>query len=110
MGPRLPLIAPAAGCDCRTCALYTDNPRAVEPICSGCNTDCAYCGCARAGGGSKCARCPIRCGSRVDISAWMTDVGGTLGLDDVVPRLELPPGLPAFAPRVRGGDLAQLAA
>ena len=43
MGPRLPLIAPAAGCDCRTCAFFTGNPKAVEPICSGCNTDCAYC-------------------------------------------------------------------
>ena len=108
MGPRLPLIAPAAGCDCRTCAFFTGNPKAVEPICSGCNTDCAYCGCARAGGGSKCARCPIRCGSRVDISAWMADAGGTLAFDDVVLGLELPADLPAFVPQVDGGDLATL--
>ena len=108
MGPRLRLIAPAAGCDCRTCAFFTGNPKAVEPICSGCNTDCAYCGCARAGGGSKCARCPIRCGSRVDIAAWMADVGGTLAFDDVVLGLELPARLPAFVPQVDGGDLATL--
>jgi tRNA A37 methylthiotransferase MiaB len=40
----LPLVVPAAGCDCRICPLYRANPRAIEPICSGCNTDCAYCG------------------------------------------------------------------
>lgn len=108
MGPALPVLSPAPGCDCRSCPFYSGNPRATEPICSGCNTDCAYCGCARAGGGSKCARCPIRCGSRTDIAAWMADVGGSLAFDDVVLELALPAGLPAFIPQVDGGDLVTL--
>jgi hypothetical protein len=100
----LPLLTPAARCDCRSCPLYRDNPRAIQPICSGCNTDCAYCGCARSGGGTRCGQCPIRCGSRVDIAAWLTDVGGTLAFDDLddLRRVELPAGLPALVPQVRG--------
>ena len=108
MGPRLPVISPAAGCDCCTCPFYVDNPKAAEPVCSGCNTDCGYCGCSRAGGGSKCTQCPIRCGSRVDIAAWMADVGETMSFDDVVLGLELPVQLPAFIPQVDGGELAEL--
>jgi hypothetical protein len=100
-------IAPAAGCDCATCAFYVDNPAAVEPICSGCNTDCDYCGCARAGAqvAAPCGQCPIRCGSRLDIRAWMADVGGTLAFDDLVLPTRLPPGLPRFVPQVDGHDV-----
>jgi hypothetical protein len=104
----LPLIAPARGCDCRVCPFFVGNPAAAEPICSGCNTDCSYCGCARAGGGPGCRQCPVRCGSRVDIGAWMADVGGTLAFDDVVVGLELPAGLPVFIPQVDGGELESL--
>lgn len=103
-----PLLAPAPGCDCRVCPFFTGNPEAPEPICSGCNTDCSYCGCARAGGGAKCGQCPIRCGSRVDIRAWMTDVGGTLGFDDVVLEVSLPRRLPGFIPQVDGHDIPRL--
>ena len=71
--------APAARCDCRRCPRYTDAEPAIAiaPLCSGCNSDCAYCGCAR----TDCRACPIRCGSRTDIDAWMRDVGGTLEFD-----------------------------
>lgn len=101
---RLAVIAPAAGCDCRVCPFYFDNPAAVEPICSGCNSDCAYCGCTRSGGG--CGQCPIRCGSRADIGAWMADVGGTLRFDDIHLELQLPAGLPRYIPQVDGHDVS----
>ena len=104
----LPVITPARGCDCSVCPFFVGNPAAAEPICSGCNTDCGYCGCARAGGGPGCSQCPVRCGSRVDIGAWMDDVAGTLAFDDVVTGLELPAGLPAFIPQVDGGELEGL--
>lgn len=102
----LPLL-PARGCDCRSCPFFIDNPAAAEPICSGCNTDCAYCGCARAGADSPapCGSCPIRCGSRVDIAAWMRDVGGTLAFDDLAVDTPLPTGLPRFTPQVDGHDV-----
>src|ERR1035438_7927112 len=46
-----------------------------------------------------CSRCPVRCGSRADIGAWMADVGGTAGFAGVrVPGM-LPAGLPAFIPQ-----------
>jgi hypothetical protein len=93
-------LAPAPGCDCSSCPFFKHNPRAVQPICSGCNTDCSYCGCARSGGGAKCSGCPIRCGSRMDIGAWMTDVGGTFAFDDVVLDKQLPAELPRFIPQV----------
>jgi hypothetical protein len=102
------LVAPAAGCDCRTCAFFTGNPEAAEPVCSGCSSDCAYCGCSRAravplaGGDARggCATCPVRCGSRTDIATWMADAGGTLTLDGThIPGM-LPAGLPAFIPQV----------
>ncbi len=102
VGPPLP----AAGCDCRSCPFYVHNPQAVEPICSGCSSSCEYCGCARAEDptrpdyGQACATCPIRCGSRVDIAAWMADVGGTLRFDDLRPQGRLPAGLPRFVPQV----------
>ncbi|MFN2506255.1 MAG: DUF4417 domain-containing protein [Acidimicrobiales bacterium] len=102
-------IAPAAGCDCSVCPLSIQNPAAAEPICSGCNTDCDYCGCARAEAANQaapCGQCPIRCGSRVDIGAWMADVGGTLRFDDVHLELELPAALPRYVPQVDGHDVA----
>jgi hypothetical protein len=99
---------PARACDCAVCPFFTGNAAAVAPLCSGCNSDCAYCGCARAEGrgGSRCGQCPIRCGSRPDIAAWMADVGGTLAFDDVVLELELPRGLPRYIPQVDGHDVA----
>jgi hypothetical protein len=78
-----------------------------EPICSGCNSECGYCGCARTNAlrvesPSPCRECPIRCGSRTDISEWMADVGGTLSFSDLkVPGL-LPERLPGFIPMLDG--------
>ena len=98
------MAVPARGCNCGVCPLYRDNAAAAEPICSGCNTDCAYCGCARAGGGAGCGRCPVRCGSRTDIAAWLADVGGTLrftGLEALA-RVRISADLPAFVPQVHG--------
>jgi Domain of unknown function (DUF4417) len=90
---------PAARCQCEVCPFYVDNRAAVEPICSGTNTDCSYCGCAR----STCGECPIRCGSRVDIAAWMADVGGTLLFDDLAPvSVTWPGGLARFIPMLDG--------
>lgn len=43
---------------------------------------------------------------RVDIGAWMADVGGTLGFDDVRLELSLPPGLPRYIPQVDGHDVS----
>ncbi len=102
------MLAPAPGCDCIRCPLYTANPHAIEPICSGCNTDCGWCGCARAGGGPKCGQCSIRCGSRVDISAWMADVGNTLTFDDIALQSAVPSDLPRFVPQVETTSLADL--
>jgi hypothetical protein len=107
--PLATLVAPAPGCDCNSCPFFTKNPDAVEPICSGCNSDCTYCGCARStaeGHGNGCATCPIRCGSRTDMSAWMADVGGTLRFDNIRIPTQLPPGLPRFIPQVDGHDTA----
>lgn len=105
------LLAPARGCACHTCPFYVDNPAAVEPICSGTNTSCSYCGCARSSdalaGAAGCAQCPIRCGSRVDIAAWMADVGGTLFFDDIALDTRLPADLPRFTPQVDGHDIAR---
>lgn len=108
-------LAPAPGCNCRICPLFIGDlargvPPGREPICSGCNTDCSYCGCARADGargGAKCGQCPIRCGSRVDIRAWLADVGGTLLFDDLVLETCLPAALPRFVPQVDGHDVAR---
>ena len=100
-------LAPARGCDCAVCPFFAGNPEAVAQLCSGCNSDCAYCGCSRAEGrgGSLCGQCPIRCGSRPDIGEWMSDVGGTLAFDDVVIDVELPRGLPRYIPQVDGHDV-----
>ena len=102
---------PAAGCDCRVCPFFVDNAAAIESICSGCNTDCAYCGCARplSRHPDACAQCPIRCGSRTDIAAWMADIGGTLRFDDIdFDDLTLPTGLPRFIPQVDTTELGEL--
>ena len=101
-------IAPARGCDCSVCPFFVANPAAVEPMCSGTNSSCSYCGCARseAPGPAACGACSIRCGSRVDIAAWMADVGGTLAFDDVVVDASLPPGLPRYIPQIDGHDVA----
>ena len=109
-GPRAPLT-PAAGCDCHRCPFFTGNPDAPEPICSGSNSDCSYCGCARAEAQAPttaCSTCPIRCGSRVDITEWMADVGGTLSFHDIVISDSLPAGLPRFIPQVDGSGIPDL--
>lgn len=104
----LRILVPAPSCDCSRCPFFTGNQAAPEPICSGCNPDCSYCGCSRAGGGTKCGQCPVRCGSRTDIGAWMADVGGTLSFDDVVFSGGVPAGLPRFVPQVDGHDVPAL--
>lgn len=99
------LLAPAAGCNCRVCPFHIGNPRAAEPICSGRNAGCSYCGCAQAEGAAHsgaCRQCPVRCGSRVDIHDWMADVGGTLLFDDIPAPAAPPDGLPGFVPAVDG--------
>lgn len=110
MPSTLPL-APAVACDCDHCPFYRGDPsRGVlpgpEPVCSGCNTRCGYCGCARTStrvsSGSPCAQCPIRCGSRTDMATWMADVGGTFGFEDLQVRAPIPAGLPAFVPMLDG--------
>jgi hypothetical protein len=107
----LPL--PAGGCDCASCPLWIHNPAATEPICSG-SAGCDYCTCARAEDPTRgersgaCAGCLVRCGSRVDIAAWVADIGGTFTFDDLTAPGRLPPGLPAFIPQVDGGDLVAL--
>ncbi|GLY38981.1 hypothetical protein Amsp01_050050 [Amycolatopsis sp. NBRC 101858] len=100
--------APAAHCDCRRCPWYSGDDAepgvVIAPLCSGCNADCSYCGCAR----KACESCPIRCGSRTDIDAWMRDVGGTLEFDDLTVSTLLPPRIPAFIPQVDGSSVADL--
>ena len=114
MTPRIPVtvsVAPAAGCDCASCPLFTLNPAAIEPICSGCNSDCSYCGCSRTTTQTThngCATCPIRCGSRTDIDAWMAVIGNTFGFHDIALDTQLPAGLPRFIPQVDGSDVAHL--
>jgi hypothetical protein len=102
---RIPVASmpiPARGCDCSVCPFFTGNPAAVEPICSGTNSDCSYCGCARTAGmagTAACGSCSVRCGSRTDIAAWMADVGGTLSFDDIaLARRDIT--LPGFVPMV----------
>jgi hypothetical protein len=107
---------PGRGCDCRSCAFWagpdgTGGPATVEPLCSGTNSSCSYCGCARTEVGSPqgaCGQCPIRCGSRTDITAWMTEVGGTLGFGDITLDCTLPAGLPSFVPQVDGSNIPQM--
>ncbi|NUK15793.1 DUF4417 domain-containing protein [Streptomyces lunaelactis] len=113
--PRVGLPLPGRGCDCRTCAFWAGpdgrgGPATVEPLCSGSNSDCSYCGCAATEAGSPtnaCGGCPIRCGSRTDIARWMGDVGGTLAFDDIVIDGEFP-DLPAFIPMTDGSAVTQL--
>lgn len=110
------VVSPARGCDCRVCPYFTGNPNAVEAICSGRNSDCAYCGCARSNGPldisaivgrvAPCGQCSIRCGSRVDITDWMADVGGTLGFDDIDPGRYRFPSLGRFVPMLDGTSTA----
>jgi hypothetical protein len=104
--PRTAVAAPptpAAGCDCRSCPFWLHNPAAVEPVCSGRSADCEYCGCTRAADdrADGCRRCPIRCGSRTDITAWMADIGGTVTFDDLTIPAVLP-GLPRLIPQLDG--------
>lgn len=107
----LTVLTPARGCDCRVCPFYIDNPEAAEPICSGKNTDCSYCGCARTADQltPSCGQCSIRCGSRTDIRAWMRDAGGTLAFDDItLDGLRWPEGMPRFVPQIDTTNTAEL--
>lgn len=87
----LPMAMPARGCNCDVCPLYIHNPAATDPVCSGRNGSCAYCACSVANShlpagdvdGTSCATCPVRCGSRPDVSRWWNSVGGTVQFDDV---------------------------
>jgi len=105
--------APAPGCNCAVCPWFVDNPNAHDPICSGSNDDCSYCGCARAEAAAtakaKCGQCPMRCGSRVDIDDWMADVG-SFNFDDLVwPEAETRElQLPAYVPQVDTKELGEL--
>lgn len=110
---RIP-VTPAKGCDCDHCPLFVGNPNAVEPVCSGTNSDCSYCGCSRSEASvpspTACAQCSVRCGSRVDIDAWMTDLGDTVSFDDIdlggaPPALST---LPRFVPQVDTKEIAEL--
>ncbi|MFC0429955.1 hypothetical protein [Kutzneria buriramensis] len=110
-GPR-----PAPGCNCAVCDFWIDNPRAVEPICSGTSSSCEYCSCARAEDpsraavrdGGACRTCPIRCGSRPDVGDWIAAVGGTLRFTDLHVTQPAPTGLPRFIPMGDGDDIAPL--
>lgn len=104
----LPMLnLPAKGCDCRSCPFFMGDPArniapGIEPVCSGRNSSCSYCGCSRSEGAARqggCGTCPIRCGSRVDIKEWMADVRGTMSFDDIAFTLGLP-ALPSFVPMV----------
>ena len=106
-------LAPAKGCDCSVCPFYVHNDAAIEPVCSGSNSDCTYCGCARTEAANPaptaCGQCSVRCGSRIDIDAWMADIGGTVAFDDVdLGAGGLPEGLPGFTPQVDTKDLLEL--
>lgn len=90
MRQTLPLLLPAPGGECQVCPYYTGNAAAPEPICSGNNAGDAWRTCTireakttRPFSTSPCRTCPVRCGSRDDITAWMASVAGTLTFDDV---------------------------
>lgn len=97
--PQLPLAMPSRGCNCDTCPLYTGNPNATDPICSGRNSSCSYCACSVANAhlpagpvdDTSCSTCSVRCGSRPDLHRWVRDVDGTYTFDDVqLARFEWP--------------------
>ncbi len=105
------VLTPAARCDCSVCPFYIHNRDAAEPVCSGCNSDCEYCGCTRpeSGDPNACDLCPVRCGSRLDIADWMASVGGTLRFDDLTfGEWQLPTRLPRFLPVVDTADVSDL--
>jgi hypothetical protein len=111
-----PVPLPGRSCSCRNCAFWMGEhgeggPATVEPLCSGCNSDCSYCGCAHAEAlapRGACDRCPIRCPSRSDIAAWMADLGGTLSFDGIKLQGRLPEGWPSFIPQVDGTAVTEL--
>ncbi|MGW1162573.1 DUF4417 domain-containing protein [Streptomyces sp. NPDC002519] len=116
--PTVGVPLPGRGCDCNACAFYAGpdgrgGPATVEPLCSGTNSDCRFCGCAAAEAdapANACVTrsCPIRCGSRTDIAQWMADVGGTLTFDDISVDTTLPDGLPPFIPMTDGSSVTKL--
>jgi len=97
------------GCDCRPAYLFNGQPEAWSPACSGWPQPTApIAAVARARRRLHFARCPLSCGSRVDISAWMAYSGGTLAFARRAWFLELAGGSAAFVPQVDGGYLATL--
>lgn len=111
-----PRALPGRGCDCTSCAFWmgTDGnggPSTIEPLCSGTNASCSYCACARTEASAPtdaCRTCPIRCGSRTDIAAWLNDVGQTLRFTGILLHGRLPDGLPRLIPQVDGTDIRPL--
>lgn len=111
VGPPLP----GRGCDCTACAFWSGpdgrgGPATIEPLCSGSNSSCSYCGCAAAEAAAPAGArrtCPVRCPSRQNIAAWMADLGGSLAFDDVALPAGLP-ALPAFIPQVDGSAVTDL--
>lgn len=93
--PSGPTLVAAKGCDCNTCPFYVNNPAAVEPVCSGRNTNCAWCSCSvrvahdpqpMETSVCKTTACGVRCGSRPDIGLWSAGAGGTMAFDDIALR------------------------
>jgi hypothetical protein len=114
--PTAQVPVPARGCDCTACPWWAGpdgagGPATIEPLCSGNNSDCSYCGCARAEADAPagaCGTCPIRCPSRDNLRDWIADVGGTLAFDDItLPRHTLP-HLPGYIPQVDGTAVTTL--
>lgn len=114
--PTTQVPVPTRGCDCTACPWWagpdgTGGPATVEPLCSGNNSDCSYCGCARSEADAPagaCGTCPIRCPSRDNLRAWMADVGGTLTFDDIALPERALPHLPGYIPQVDGTAVTAL--
>ncbi|MCK9871344.1 DUF4417 domain-containing protein [Nocardiopsis dassonvillei] len=114
--PTANIPVPERGCDCSACPWWSGpdgngGPATVDPLCSGSNSDCSYCGCSRAEADAPsgaCGTCPIRCAGRDNLRDWTADVGGTLTFDDVTLRDHTLPALPGYIPQVDGTAVTEL--